>query len=147
MRVNDLFLEEGVIKCNLKNQTLADLFENWKTYEYCLKKKIDDQTIIIYRVASKTYGSYRVTVKHKSTEQKIYFQIRPRVRSYFLFVYIPFAIIVFLSNEQLSSTYWILPPTIFFLLILLFFSTTKNGKTEVIKEFRAMLLIRGIANS
>lgn len=139
------FLEGKTFACSLQDRNLEDVFRQWSSNDYQVKKYIDSNTVLIRRkYASKTYGDALINLSFNPEEQLATIKVTPVPASYILFAIIPLSYVVLLAGKTTSYLYFLSPIVFLLFLIVTFKWNLSSNKNKFLSELRSLFFKRGI---
>lgn len=123
--------------CDLSNSNLTELFSDWRSNDFLIKKAIDmDKLSIERKNIGGSEGNVVIDIEYKSNQEIIMITGKPFYAAYIFLVFVPmFYVVLLWTGKNFYFLYWVLP--IFFSLMYLYF--VKYGVTETTRMFMVEL--------
>jgi hypothetical protein len=143
--MKSFFLEEKTFACHLQDKDLADVFSQWKSDEFQVKKQINNNNIIVRRkYAAKAYGDVLINFSFNKEKQLATLKVTPIPIAYILFTIIPLSYIVLFAGKSTNYLHFLSPLILFLFFLFTFKWNLISSKQHFLAELKFLLKKKGI---
>lgn len=143
--MKSFFLEEKTFTCHLQDKDLTNVFSQWQSNEFQVKKQIDNNHIILRRkYAGKAYGDVLINFSFNKEKQLASVKITPIPVAYILFAIVPLSYIVLFKGKTTSYLHFLSPIILFLFFLFTFKWNLISNKQRFLVEIKYLFKKKGI---